>query len=105
MYAAGIIFKKTCLICLWNGLTVGFKKALLAFGYVDQEKKKLCYIVKTKRELIVCMQLAQTSHKIISKKSQTFLCQVWIGEKKPITRIAFSSNPFSKHLHSKSGMA
>lgn len=34
--------------------------------------------VETEGELIVYMQLAQNSHKIISSKSQTFLCQAGI---------------------------
>lgn len=67
--------KKKSLICLLNGLTVGFKKALLTFGYVDQEKQLYCIMrVKTEGELIVYIQLAKKkSHKIISRKSQTFL--------------------------------
>lgn len=42
-----------CLICLLNGLTVGFKEALLTFGSLDQVER-LCYkmSMRTNGELV-----------------------------------------------------
>ena len=44
---------RNCLICLLNGLTVGFKKELLTFGSLDQAER-LCYIMsmRTKGDLV-----------------------------------------------------
>lgn len=77
-----------CLICLLNGLTVGFKKALLTFGCIDQEER-LCFMVRmrTKGELAVYLQSAEqkTSHKMISMETQTSTCQN--GMEKKITHM------------------
>ena len=47
-----------CLICLLNGLAVGFKKVPLTFGGVDQEETP-CYImrVSTEEGLIVYLYI------------------------------------------------
>lgn len=75
IHAAGIKWEK-CLICLLNGLTVGFKKALLTFGCEDQEERLYCIMrMRTKGELVVYLQSAKNNHEIVSRKSQTFSCQ------------------------------
>lgn len=84
-----------CLICLLNGLTVGFKKALLTFGSLDQAER-LCYIMsmRTKGELVG----EKKSHKMIFMRLR--LPHVKMGWKK-ITHVGpflsvLKSNCFQK---------
>lgn len=84
-----------CLICFLNGLTVGFKKALLTSGSLDQAER-LCYIMsmRTKGELVG----KKKSHKMIFMR--LWLPHIKMGWKK-ITRIGpflsvLKSNCFQK---------
>lgn len=96
-HAAGIKWEK-CLICLLNGLTVGFKKALLTFGCKDQEERLCCVMrMRTEGELVVYLQSAKNSHKLFSERAR--LPHVKLdGNKSPPQD---SSNTVEKNLLSK----
>lgn len=82
-----------------NGLTVGFKKALLTFGYVDQEKQLYCIMrVKTEGELIVYIQLAKKRAIKLFPGRARLSYDNWNWKKN--THAEFFSNAVNKHLHS-----